>query len=195
MLGDLISRADRPPLSETRRKSKITGLQIFSSVCCQFLCLKIFRVLGSSFFNSINKIDTFLLINHTFFLHRQLHLLSTTRSTIFLVFGHSERLIGLAILKSASIGSPRQHYFKVPQKPLFIALQNETLSSFCNVRYLKGIFTIQVKGKIVFISARFMPEPNLPPLVLDPAMVEEIRTNLPRLPAQTRQFLQVYEKA
>ena len=46
--------------------------------------------------------------------------------------------------------------------------------------------TVSQRSKEYAHDYRYLPEPDLPPLVLDPAWVEEIRARLPELPAQRR---------
>ena len=46
--------------------------------------------------------------------------------------------------------------------------------------------TISQRSKEYAHDYRYLPEPDLPPLVIDPAWVEEIRSRLPELPAQRR---------
>ena len=38
---------------------------------------------------------------------------------------------------------------------------------------------------------RFLPEPNLPPLVVEPSLVAQLGDQLPELPFQTRQRIKV----
>lgn len=54
--------------------------------------------------------------------------------------------------------------------------------------------TYSQRGKEEAHDYRYFPEPDLPPLVLDPDWIESIRTSLPELPdAKTRRFIQQYE--
>ena len=46
--------------------------------------------------------------------------------------------------------------------------------------------TVSQRSKEYAHDYRYFPEPDLPPLVIDPAWVEEIRARLPELPAQRR---------
>lgn len=54
--------------------------------------------------------------------------------------------------------------------------------------------TVSMRDKERKQDYRFMPEPNLPPLVLEPAMVETLKASLPELPSQTRTKLQMEYK-
>lgn len=54
--------------------------------------------------------------------------------------------------------------------------------------------TYSQRGKESAHDYRYFPEPDLPPLVLDPAWIESIRASLPELPeAKTRRFVEQYE--
>jgi aspartyl-tRNA(Asn)/glutamyl-tRNA(Gln) amidotransferase subunit B len=54
--------------------------------------------------------------------------------------------------------------------------------------------TYSQRGKESAHDYRYFPEPDLPPLVLDPNWIEAIRANLPELPeAKTRRFIEQYE--
>ncbi|HMB25207.1 MAG TPA: Asp-tRNA(Asn)/Glu-tRNA(Gln) amidotransferase subunit GatB, partial [Anaerolineales bacterium] len=54
--------------------------------------------------------------------------------------------------------------------------------------------TYSQRGKESAHDYRYFPEPDLPPLVLDPAWIESIRAALPELPeAKTRRFIEQYE--
>jgi aspartyl-tRNA(Asn)/glutamyl-tRNA(Gln) amidotransferase subunit B len=54
--------------------------------------------------------------------------------------------------------------------------------------------TYSQRGKESAHDYRYFPEPDLPPLVLDPAWIESIRASLPELPeAKTRRFIEQYE--
>jgi aspartyl-tRNA(Asn)/glutamyl-tRNA(Gln) amidotransferase subunit B len=54
--------------------------------------------------------------------------------------------------------------------------------------------TYSQRGKEEAHDYRYFPEPDLPPLVLDPAWIESIRAGLPELPeAKTRRFIEQYE--
>src|SRR5512147_2781010 len=54
--------------------------------------------------------------------------------------------------------------------------------------------TYSQRGKESAHDYRYFPEPDLPPLVLDPAWIEAIRASLPELPeAKTRRFIEQYE--
>ena len=53
--------------------------------------------------------------------------------------------------------------------------------------------TVSQRSKEHAHDYRYFPEPDLPPLVIDPALVEEIRAELPELPAQRRErFMSQY---
>ena len=53
--------------------------------------------------------------------------------------------------------------------------------------------TVSQRSKEYAHDYRYFPEPDLPPLVIDPAWVEEIRARLPELPAQRRvRFMDQY---
>eukprot|EP00088_Acartia_fossae_P037061 TRINITY_DN3824_c0_g1_i8.p1 TRINITY_DN3824_c0_g1~~TRINITY_DN3824_c0_g1_i8.p1 ORF type:complete len:597 (-),score=92.76 TRINITY_DN3824_c0_g1_i8:70-1860(-) len=49
--------------------------------------------------------------------------------------------------------------------------------------------TVSMRDKERKQDYRFMPEPNLPPLVLDPALINTEKENLPKLPAEKRSEL------
>ncbi len=54
--------------------------------------------------------------------------------------------------------------------------------------------TYSQRGKESAHDYRYFPEPDLPPLVLDPNWIESIRASLPELPeAKTRRFIEQYE--
>jgi aspartyl-tRNA(Asn)/glutamyl-tRNA(Gln) amidotransferase subunit B len=54
--------------------------------------------------------------------------------------------------------------------------------------------TYSQRGKEEAHDYRYFPEPDLPPLVLDPAWIESIRANLPELPeAKMRRFMEQYQ--
>ena len=54
--------------------------------------------------------------------------------------------------------------------------------------------TYSQRGKESAHDYRYFPEPDLPPLVLDPSWVESIRASLPELPeAKMRRFIEQYE--
>jgi aspartyl-tRNA(Asn)/glutamyl-tRNA(Gln) amidotransferase subunit B len=54
--------------------------------------------------------------------------------------------------------------------------------------------TYSQRGKESAHDYRYFPEPDLPPLVLDPAWIDSIRASLPELPiAKTRRFIEQYE--
>jgi aspartyl-tRNA(Asn)/glutamyl-tRNA(Gln) amidotransferase subunit B len=54
--------------------------------------------------------------------------------------------------------------------------------------------TYSQRGKESAHDYRYFPEPDLPPLVLDPAWIESIRARLPELPeAKIRRFIEQYE--
>ena len=54
--------------------------------------------------------------------------------------------------------------------------------------------TYSQRGKESAHDYRYFPEPDLPPLVLDPDWIESIRASLPELPeAKTRRFIEQYE--
>ncbi len=54
--------------------------------------------------------------------------------------------------------------------------------------------TYSQRGKEEAHDYRYFPEPDLPPLVLDPAWIESIRASLPELPeAKTQRFIEKYE--
>ena len=54
--------------------------------------------------------------------------------------------------------------------------------------------TYSQRGKEEAHDYRYFPEPDLPPLVLDPAWIESIRVSLPELPeTKTRRFIEQYE--
>jgi aspartyl-tRNA(Asn)/glutamyl-tRNA(Gln) amidotransferase subunit B len=54
--------------------------------------------------------------------------------------------------------------------------------------------TYSQRGKESAHDYRYFPEPDLPPLVLDPAWIESIRASLPELPeAKTQRFIEHYE--
>jgi aspartyl-tRNA(Asn)/glutamyl-tRNA(Gln) amidotransferase subunit B len=54
--------------------------------------------------------------------------------------------------------------------------------------------TYSQRGKESAHDYRYFPEPDLPPLVLDPAWIESIRASLPELPeAKSRRFIEQYE--
>ena len=54
--------------------------------------------------------------------------------------------------------------------------------------------TYSQRGKESAHDYRYFPEPDLPPLVLDPAWIESIRASLPELPeAKTHRFIEQYE--
>ena len=53
--------------------------------------------------------------------------------------------------------------------------------------------TVSQRSKEYAHDYRYFPEPDLPPLVIDPQWVEEIKASLPELPAQRRQrFVEQY---
>jgi aspartyl-tRNA(Asn)/glutamyl-tRNA(Gln) amidotransferase subunit B len=53
--------------------------------------------------------------------------------------------------------------------------------------------TVTMRGKEEAHDYRYFPEPDLPPLMLDPAWIEEIRRSLPELPdARRRRFVNQY---
>jgi len=53
--------------------------------------------------------------------------------------------------------------------------------------------TVTMRGKEEAHDYRYFPEPDLPPLALDSAWIEEIRTQLPELPdARRRRFVEQY---
>jgi aspartyl-tRNA(Asn)/glutamyl-tRNA(Gln) amidotransferase subunit B len=53
--------------------------------------------------------------------------------------------------------------------------------------------TMSMRGKEEAHDYRYFPEPDLPPLTLDPAWIEDIRRTLPELPdARRRRFVQQY---
>jgi aspartyl-tRNA(Asn)/glutamyl-tRNA(Gln) amidotransferase subunit B len=53
--------------------------------------------------------------------------------------------------------------------------------------------TFTMRGKEEAHDYRYFPEPDLPPLELDPAWIEDIRTKLPELPdARRRRFVEQY---
>jgi len=47
----------------------------------------------------------------------------------------------------------------------------------------------RMRGKEGAVDYRFFPEPDLPPLVLDDGVVEELRQLLPELPQEARRRL------
>src|SRR5215211_3364636 len=54
--------------------------------------------------------------------------------------------------------------------------------------------TYSQRGKESAHDYRYFPEPDLPPLILNPDWIESIRTSLPELPeAKTRRFIEQYE--
>jgi len=54
--------------------------------------------------------------------------------------------------------------------------------------------TYSQRGKESAHDYRYFPEPDLPPLVLDPAWIQEIRASLPELPeAKMRRFMEQYQ--
>jgi len=54
--------------------------------------------------------------------------------------------------------------------------------------------TYSQRGKESAHDYRYFPEPDLPPLVLDPAWIESIRLSLPELPeVKTQRFIEQYE--
>jgi len=53
--------------------------------------------------------------------------------------------------------------------------------------------TVTMRGKEEAHDYRYFPEPDLPPLTLEPAWIDEIRRQLPELPdAQRRRFIEQY---
>jgi aspartyl-tRNA(Asn)/glutamyl-tRNA(Gln) amidotransferase subunit B len=53
--------------------------------------------------------------------------------------------------------------------------------------------TVTMRGKEEAHDYRYFPEPDLPPLTLDPAWIEEVRESLPELPdARRRRFVEQY---
>ena len=53
--------------------------------------------------------------------------------------------------------------------------------------------TVTMRGKEEAHDYRYFPEPDLPPLTLDPAWIEEVRRQLPELPAaRRRRFVEQY---
>jgi aspartyl-tRNA(Asn)/glutamyl-tRNA(Gln) amidotransferase subunit B len=53
--------------------------------------------------------------------------------------------------------------------------------------------TVTMRGKEEAHDYRYFPEPDLPPLILDPAWIEQVRRQLPELPdARRRRFIEQY---
>jgi aspartyl-tRNA(Asn)/glutamyl-tRNA(Gln) amidotransferase subunit B len=80
-----------------------------------------------------------------------------------------------------------------------IARQIEVLSSGGTVDHetrlwdSAGSRTVTMRGKEEAHDYRYFPEPDLPPLALDPAWIEEVQRGLPELPAaRRRRFVEQY---
>jgi aspartyl-tRNA(Asn)/glutamyl-tRNA(Gln) amidotransferase subunit B len=91
--------------------------------------------------------------------------------------------------------------FKYVQRALEyeIARQIDLLSSGNAVEHETRLWdvaagrTVTMRGKEEAHDYRYFPEPDLPPLVLEPAWIEEIRAQLPELPDARRQrFVEQY---